>query len=168
MLSNQSKLSVYNVTIATVNYPIITSDSLVFETTYNRTNRNLASLLSLNCLIDNYSGGVSYSDMIVTNSSGWIFYLISCLFSFIIIVGLKGWQTYAYDIVKAIYNKDHGKYDYNISNYIIFNLLFANLVYGHYYFYNLIFTGQYSPCIGVNYWYGSTDSLLHDKNKVHL
>lgn len=52
------------------------------------------------------------------------------------------WQLYNFDLVKAIYNRQHAKADFNITNWIVFNLLFCCLIYGHFYFFNFVFNGQ--------------------------
>lgn len=106
-MSNQSKLSIYNVKIATVEYPVIVGDVNTFETSYNKTARNVPALQGLNCLIDGYDGAPIYSDMTVKNSSGWVFYMVCSLFSFIFFIVLKAFQNYLFDPIKVVYNWDH-------------------------------------------------------------
>ena len=43
-LANEGLLTEKTVTIATVDYPIITTDINIFETTFNQTDRTLTSL----------------------------------------------------------------------------------------------------------------------------
>lgn len=78
----------------------------------------------------------------------------------IAILSIKLWQTYKFDIIRVIYNYDHGKYQFNISHFIIFNLLWSCLVFGHYYFFNFIFTGQTQPCLGTDYMYASSKTFF--------
>lgn len=141
-LGKQSELKVFNVTIATVNYPIVIASQQTFETQFNRSGRNLGSLQSMNCLIDGLNGNPIYSDLIVSKSSGWIFFLVASLLSYILFMVIKTWMCYGYDLVRAVYNWDHGKYNFNISNFIVFNLLFCCLLNGHFSLFNMIFDGQ--------------------------
>lgn len=105
LLANQNLLTNYNVTIATVNYSIITTDSNKFQTTFNQTNKTLGSLEGLGCLINNYNGNPNYSSLVQANSSGWLGFLVAALLAFIAIILLKMWQIYKFDLVKAIYNR---------------------------------------------------------------
>lgn len=165
-LSAQSSLQTYNVTIATTNYPIITQDTQTFQTQFNKTARTVSALVSLNCLIDGYNGNPVYSDYLINKPSGWVFFMVASLLSFILIVAFKAWQTYAFDLTKTIYNWDHSINNFNITNYIVYNLSFCCLIYGHYYLFNMMFTGQLSPCVGSQYYYQSTATLFNDKDKV--
>lgn len=166
-LSSQSKLQTYNVTIATKVFPIITDNPTGFQTEFNKTTRALSSLTGLGCLIDDFQGGPNYSNFFISNPSGWIGYLVASLLSFVVMMVLKAWKTYHFDLVRAIYNWDHGKFNYNITNFIIYNLQFSCFIFGHYYLFNLVFDGQMSPCYGsVNYYYHSSYTLLNDSSKV--
>ena len=162
-LNAQKNLQTYNVTIATTNYPIITNDIQAFQTQYNKTARTVAALSNLGCLIDGYNGAPVYSDYIINQPSGWIFYMVSSLLCFCVFMMLKVWQTYSFDIIKAVYNWDHGINNFNFTNYIVYNLSFCCLIHGHFYLFNFVFTGQLSPCIGSSYYYQSTDTLLNNK-----
>ncbi len=164
LLANQNLITTYNVTIATVNYTIITTDSNKFQTTFNQTNRTLSSLQNLGCLINNHDGGPNYSDFVYVGSAGWSGYLIAALLGFIAIIILKMWQLYNFDIVKAIYNKEHAKADFNITHWVIWNLLFSCLVFGHFYFFNFVFNGHTEPCVGQLEMYASTVALFKNRS----
>lgn len=144
------------------------SDPTTFETQFNKTSRNVPALLNLNCLIDGYNGAPVYSDIIISNNSGWVFYLVSSLLSIIIFMVLKCFQVYLFDIIKVVYNWDHDISNFNIWHYIIFNLQFCSMLHGHFYLFNLIFTGQLVPCIGTSYYYDSVYTLLNNTSKVHI
>ena len=81
---------------------------------------------------------------------------------------IKLWQLYNFDIIKAIYNYDHAKFQFNISHFVIFNLMWCCLVYGHYYFFNFIFTGQTEPCVGGDYMYASSEAFFNQTSSVNL
>ena len=49
-----------------------------------------------------------------------------------------------------------------MSNWIIFNLLFASLIHGHFYFFNFIFEGKTEPCVGMTNPYDSTTALFNN------
>lgn len=59
-LANNNVLTAYNATIATVDYTIITTDANKFQTKFNQTNKNLASLRGLGCLICKYDKNPDY------------------------------------------------------------------------------------------------------------
>lgn len=168
MLATQNLLTPYNVTIATVNYTIITTDSNKFQTTFNQTNRTLANLQGLGCLINNYNGAPNYSGFVYVGSGGWTGFLVGALVGFLGIVFGKIWQIYRFDIVKAIYNRENAKADFNISNWLIWNLLFCCLVFGHFYFFNFAFNGHTEPCVGQLDMYASTVALFNDRTQVQF
>jgi len=121
----------------------------------------------MGCLIDGYNGAPVYSDFLVTKPSAWILFVVSAFLCFILFLIMKGWLTYNFDLIKVIYNWDHGKYNFNLCNFIIFNLLFCCVLNGHYYLFNFIFTGQSSPCIGsTTYYYSSSYALFNDYEEV--
>lgn len=91
-LTAQKNLQTYNVSIATTNYPIIINDVQIFQTSYNKTSRNVDALFNgLGCLIDGYNGNPVYSDFIVNSPSAWIFYLVASLLCFVLFMLLKVW-----------------------------------------------------------------------------
>jgi hypothetical protein len=109
---------------------------------FNQTSKNVASLQGLGCLINKYNGNPDYKTYVYANSGGYVGFLVAALLAFIAIIVIKGWQIYNFDIVKAIYNREHAKADFNISNWIIWNLLFCCLIFGHFYFFNFLFNGH--------------------------
>jgi hypothetical protein len=96
----------------------------------------------MGCLINNYNDNPDYSKFVYQSSIGWVGFLLASLLTFIAIIIIKMWQLYKFDLVKAIYNRQHAKADFNITNWIIFNLLFCCLIFGHFYFFNFMFNGQ--------------------------
>ena len=80
----------------------------------------------------------------------------------VLIIVLKAWQLYKFDLIRAIYNYEHGKFNFNISNWILYNLLWTSLIHGHFYFFNFIFEGQTEPCVGMKKPYDSTTKLFND------
>jgi len=103
----------------------------------------------MGCFISGYNGNPTYSEFMYENSGGWVGYIVAGLLSVVLIVILKGWQLYKFDLVRAIYNYQSNKYNFNISNWIIYNLLWASLIHGHFYFFNFIFEGKTEPCVGM-------------------
>lgn len=166
LMASQDLLTTYNVTIATVNYPIITTDANKFQTSFGPTAGTLDDLLSMNCLINNYDGNPDYSEFLHENSSGWVAFVVCALLAMVGLLILKIWQIYNFDVVKAIYDKEHAKFQFNMSHFVIFNLQWACLVYGHFYFFNFVFNGQTEPCVGGEYSYASTEALFNDRAKV--
>lgn len=96
----------------------------------------------MGCLISNYSGNPDYSTFVYQNSPGYLGFLVASLLAFVVIIMIKGWQIFNFDLIKAIYNKEHAKSDFNISNWVIFNLLFCCLIFGHFYYFNFVFNGE--------------------------
>lgn len=88
------------------------------------------------------------------------------LFAFVVMMGIKVWQIYNFDLIKAIYNKEHSKSVFNMSHWVVFNLLFSCLIFGHFYLFNFIFNGKTEPCVGYSYFYASTWTLLNDRAQV--
>lgn len=58
----------------------------------------------MGCLICNLTN-VDYSKLLYANSPGWIGYLVAAAVSFIVIIVIKIWQIFTFDIVKAIHTK---------------------------------------------------------------
>ena len=104
LLANQNILHQHNVTIATVDYPIVTTDTNAFETSFNTTNQTVAALVGLGCFISGYNGNPNYSELVFDTSSSWIGFVVAGILSLLFIVILKGWQSYKFDLIKAIYN----------------------------------------------------------------
>lgn len=53
-----------------------------------------------------------------------------------------------FDSIKALHLRQNGKGHFNLTNFIIFNLIFQTLIATHFYVFNLIYTGQASACVG--------------------
>lgn len=141
-LFNNNLLTSLNVTIATVDYNIITTDKNIFETTYNTTSKTVDSLLGMGCLINSYEGNPDYyTELVYDGSGGWIGFLVGSILLMVLIMVLKCWQIYKFDLIKMIYNYDHGHFNFNVSNWLIFNLLWTSLINGHFYFFNFVFRG---------------------------
>ena len=167
LLANQNSLQNYTVKIATENYSIIITDTNSFETTFNTTNQTVSALAGLGCFMSGYNGNAQYDEFIHTTSSGWIGFITAGLLTFLLILVMKNWQIYKFDIVKAIYNYEHGRYNFNVSNFIVYNLFFASFLHGHFYFFNFIFYGHFQPCLGISSPYDSTHTLLNDNSKFN-
>lgn len=165
-LANQNLLTNYSVTIATVSYPIITTDLNIFQTTFNTTDKTLASLQGMGCLIDGYDGSPVYSEYVRDESGGWMGFMLAAILGLVLILVLKVWQIYKFDVIKMVYNYDHGLYNFNVSNWIIFNLLWACLIHGHYYFFNFVFRGHTEPCVGGLLPFASTNALFNNRPQV--
>lgn len=121
----------------------------------------------MGCFIDGGKDGTGYSGRVV-GDRGWAAYLVMGVLVWVGLMGMKGWMVWDWDLVRAVYNWDQKKYNYNVSHYVIVNLQYCSLVYAHYYLFNFIFTGQYSPCLGSPYLYSSTWALFHDPAQVPL
>jgi hypothetical protein len=61
---------------------------------------------------------------------------------------LKVIQIHVLDEIKAWSNRQNGKGKFNVTNFIIFNLLWQTLLAGHFFFYNFIYYSQTDPCFG--------------------
>lgn len=79
LISDQNLLQNINVSIASVNYSITTSNYYNFQTTF--TNQTLANLQGngLWCAIDSYNGSPKYSNVLSTNSTIWVIYITTGL-----------------------------------------------------------------------------------------
>jgi len=71
------------------------------------------------------------------------------LFNIVVILAIKLIQINTFDQVKAFYCKQNGKGKFNLTNFILFNLMWLTLLCGHFYFFNLIYFGQTEPCFGI-------------------
>lgn len=103
-----------------------------------------------------------------TDSPGWLGFLIASIITMVILLFIKSWQIYKFDLIRMVYNYHHGKYDFNVSNWLIFHLLWACLVHGHYYFFNFVFRGNTEPCVGNLNSFASTEKLFNDLPQVLL
>ena len=120
----------------------------------------------MKCLLSNYEGNPDYSELLYAQSGGWMGFIFSSILAMVVILIIKLWQLYNFDIIRAIYNEDHGKFKFNVAHFAIFNLLWASLVHGHFFFYNFVFNGHTEPCVGGSSAYDSTESLFNDRAKV--
>ena len=66
----------------------------------------------------------------------------------VVIVVVKLLQLYFFDEIRALSLRQNGKGKFNVTNFIIFNLMFMTLLAGHFYFYNFIYYSQIDPCFG--------------------
>lgn len=64
-LGSAKTISSHNVTIGTYNYSIMVDNLVGFETVFNKTSKNLNSLVNLNCFIDDYNGSPKYSSFLI-------------------------------------------------------------------------------------------------------
>ena len=146
MLSKQSSLEKMNITISTIRYEIITEDKSEFYLKFNQTSRMHSDLVSMGCLIN--TNDTSYEDIVQTNSFKWLLYLSGGLALFLVIIVFKSLLIFKFDYIKAKYNYQHGTSNFNYSNYLIVNLLFACVINQHFEFFNIIFYTTLPACLG--------------------
>lgn len=60
-------------------------------------------------------------------------------------------MVFKFDMMKVKYNIQSNVTNFNMSNYIIVNLLLAAVINQHYYFYSIIFDEQIDVCLGDKY-----------------
>ena len=173
------KTSVYqpiNVTISSQNYTILTSDTYSFYTSFNATDtKDLTALNStLKCAID--VGTSIYTGYVTSSSVGWLLYIVLALFGFgtnisylVFLVVLKVFQLGYYDSVRAIYNYQVRRLNFNISTYVMFNLVFSLTLFSHYFMFNYLYDCQSTPCFGgdATLWFSSSISLFTNRSYVH-
>ena len=61
---------------------------------------------------------------------------------------LKAVQLNVFDMIKAWNYRQNGKGKFNLTNFIIFSLMWQTLLAGHFYLFNFIYYGQTEPCLG--------------------
>lgn len=86
--------------------------------------------------------------------------MVAAFIAFLCIVVLKIWQLFSFDIVRAIYDKQMYPIKFYLSSWIIFNLTFCCLIFGHYYLFNFLFNSFMSPCAGSWTYFASTLAFL--------
>jgi hypothetical protein len=81
---------------------------------------------------------------------------------------LKVFQLGYFDAIRATFNYQTRNFNFNITTYVIFNLVFSLTLFSHYFLFNYIFDSQTSPCFGGDntLWYSSTTSLFTNRNYV--
>lgn len=126
-----------NVTISTINYEITVASANGFYKSFNTTSKSLADLTGMGCFINNYNGGPDYSSSVV-GSSSWLAYVVCALLTLAVILVFKSFQLFKFDLIQTLYNMSNVKANYNLSNYLIFNLSFCALINMHFYFYNQV------------------------------
>lgn len=155
MIANQNILQIITVTTTTSNYNITTSNYYSFQNAYGSMPQTVASLQKLGCAIDGYQGAPIYSSTAYNNSTPWIAFLACSLISMckeypilVIILILKAIQINFFDEVKALCYRQNGKGKFNLTNFILLNLIWQTLLAGHFYFFNFVYYGQTEPCLG--------------------
>lgn len=63
---------------------------------------------------------------------------------------LKIIQQHVLDEIKSLNYRQNGKGKFNLTNFVILNLLWTTLLSGHFYLYNFIYFGQIDPCFGIH------------------
>ena len=53
-----------------------------------------------------------------------------------------------FDEIKALSFRQNGKGKFNLTNFILLNLIWQTLLAGHFYFFNFVYYGQTEPCLG--------------------
>jgi hypothetical protein len=93
----------------------------------------------------------------------------------VLIVGMKSVLVFRFDWIKAKFNYQHGRANYNYSNYIIGNtyhiignLLLAALMNHHFYFFNMIFSSTQPTCVGSSVSYSHTDYMFNNNSTVSI
>ena len=71
------------------------------------------------------------------------------MFNIVIILLIKIIQINVLDSIRAFCYRQNGKGKFNVTNFIIFNLMFYTLMAGQFFFYNFIFYSQIDPCFGI-------------------
>jgi hypothetical protein len=109
----------------------------------------------MGCYINNFNGSTDYGALANSSNILWMLYLISGLVVFgtyfvisVIIIVYKSILVFKFDMMKVKHNIQANLSNFNMSNYIIINLLIAGLINHHYYFYSIIFDQQISVCLG--------------------
>ena len=169
LLSSYSSFQRMNVTISTVNYEITVTSPYNFYTTFNVTDRSLSTLIKMGCFINNYGNAIDFTS--ASSRPGFVAYLSFGLASMVILLVFKSVQLMKFDLIKTLYNMSTLRTNFNMSNYIIFNLFICSLLNDHYIFYNQVFNTKLPTCLGANYSYvyGSTDTYFSDPSQVpHL
>lgn len=82
----------------------------------------------------------------------------------------KVFQLANYDLVRTAFNYETRKYNFNISTFVIYNLVFCLGLFSHYFMFNYIFDSQSTPCFGGDQtqWYSSTTALFTNRSTVPL
>jgi hypothetical protein len=118
----------------------------------------LSSLANMGCYINNYNGSTDYGALANSSNILWMIYLISgfvvlskFFVNLVIIIVYKSVLVFKFDMMKVKHNIQANVSNFNMSNYIIVNLLIAGLINHHYYFYSIIFDQQISVCLGDKY-----------------
>jgi hypothetical protein len=164
-----------NVSITSQNYTIITADSYSFYTLFNATSaKDYNSLINtLKCTVD--STNITYSTYVKNMSVGWILYLALGLIAFgyispnaVLLIFLKVLQLGYLDTIRAMFNYQTRSQNFNITTYVVFNLVFSLTLFSHYFMFNYIFDDQTTPCFGgdSSLWFSSTISLFTNRNYV--
>ena len=166
LLSSHSSLARTNVTIWTLNYEITTADSSSFYKTFNLTDKSVGSLESTGCFINSYNGTADYAAVALKSSHS--LYLVFGVLGAAVILLVKLAQLAKFDLIKTLYNMSNVRANFNMSNYIIFNLIFCSFVNDHYVFFNQVFNSVGDACLGVRYSYnfGSTECYFGNPSAV--
>lgn len=86
----------------------------------------------------------------------------------VLIILIKVVQIANFDLIKTMYYYQTRKYNFNISSYVVFNLLFVLALYSHFFIFHYVYQSQTSPCFGGDdsMWYSSTVNLFGNRNYV--
>ena len=61
----------------------------------------MPALLDMGCFIDNYNGGVKYSDLAYDSSAGWVCYVVGGVITMILLLSLRCFQLFSFDLVRV-------------------------------------------------------------------
>ncbi len=60
----------------------------------------------------------------------------------VLILILKAFQINYFDEIRALSLRQNGKGKFNLTNFILLNLIWQTLLAGHFYFFNFLYYGQ--------------------------
>ena len=121
MLSSCASLSRLNITISTIKYQITTSSSQNFYLSFNQTSKTLTNLVDMGCFINDLNGNTDFYQFAYPKSPRYLAFLIGGLLLMVLIVAMKSVLVFRFDWIKVKFNYQHGRANYNYSNYILGN-----------------------------------------------
>ena len=127
----------------------------------------------MGCFINDLNGNTDFYEFAYPKSPRYLAYLIGGLLLMVFIVAMKSVLVFRFDWIKAKFNYQHGRANYNYSNYIIGNtyhiignLLLAALTNHHFYFFNMIFSSTQPTCVGSSVSFSHTDYMFNHNSTV--
>ena len=146
-ISEQNTLEKVSVVAGGQTYNITTSNYYQFDQQWSSSTQTITTLTQMGCLIDDYNGGPTYSLTVYNSSVRWVAYIVAGLLAVCGLLVIKVAQVQVLDEVKAWYQRQQGIGHFNMINFFILNLWWANLLAGHFFFFNFIYYGHTEPCL---------------------